>query len=197
VDRFHATVRISGSYDPKLYADIKESHRYKGFSSLQKVAPAMHWVLFSVLERFLLVGPVSKWQAQRDREISIKTFVIDVCTPPNISPGRFGDPQSIDTFDQSFNPRHVLSPTYLYDFIKTNISWLLELNDHSVEFGALLYEHIGRIIMAFDGIEKHTFDLAEELQQVRRLNRSSIDEVEFREWIDKAKQKRRKCGLPI
>jgi hypothetical protein len=140
---------------------------------------------------------VPKWHTKRDREVSIKTFVIDVCTPPNISPGRFGSPQSIDAFDQSFNPRHVLSPTYLYEFIKTNIRWLLEMNNHSAEFGALLYEHIGRIIMAFDGVEKHTFDLAEELQQVRSSSSSTTHELEFQEWIEKAKQRRCKFGLPI
>lgn len=197
VDRFHATVRISGSYDPKLYADIKDSHRYKGFSMMQRAAPAMHWVLFSVLERFLLVGPVPKWHAQRDRELSIKTFIIDVCTPPNISPGRFGDPQSLDTFDQSFNPKHVLSPSYLYEFIKTNVRWLLEMSHHSSEFGSILYEHIGRIVMAFDGEERYTIDLAEELQDVQFSDGFSGSEAEFVKWKEGAKSKRMNLGLPI
>ena len=197
VDRFHATVRISGSYDPDLYSNLEETHRYKGFSAMSRAAPAMHWVLFSVLERFLLVGPVPKWHAQRDREVSIKTFIIDVCTPPSISPGRFGAPQSADTFDQSFNPNHVLSPTYLYEFIKANVRWLLDMGQHSSEFGAILYEHIGRVTMAFDGLEKHTFDLAEELKRLRFRDGFSGNELEFQKWREGAKLKRCRLGLPI
>ena len=197
VDRFHATVRISGTYRPEMYADIEESHQYKGFGTMQRAAPAMHWVLFSVLERFLLVGPVPRWHAQRDREVSIKTFIIDICTPPSISPGRFGSPQSVDTFSESFNPNHVLSPTYLYEFIKSNVRWLLDMSHHSSEFGAILYEHIGRIVMAFDGVEKHSFDLAEELNGLRYDGSLSGSEEDFDKWKCEAKNKRCKYGLPI
>ena len=71
------------------------------------------------------------------------------------------------------------------------------MSHHSAEFGAILYEHVGRIIMAFDGEEKHVLDLAEELQEIEPPDEFSASEIGFIEWRKLAKKQRLKLGLPI
>jgi hypothetical protein len=180
-----------------LYAEAEDTHAFKGFRiSGTVMRPAMEWILFSVLERFLLVGPIAQCGAGFSaKKLTIKNFIIDVFTPTNMSSDRFGEPQSVHPDDYSFNPKHVLSPHYLFEFIKSNMRWLLDMNSDSCDYGALLYDHIGSIVLAFDGIKRSVFDLDEALRLIDATRAFGANQSHFETWRERTLATRQDLGL--
>ena len=184
IDTVNVTFRIAGFWKPKF---AYGGGRYKGFRGGDGAGPAIAWEIYSILERFFKVGPTGKRQNEKeDRNISVRTLIIDVQTPPGISETRFGPPRSASPSTRHRDAESVLDPLYLAGFIIQEIHLLLEMNSHTAEYGAILYEHLDTIIVEQDGVGVSEHDIARQ-----------FDALYSDDWKREAREKRVTRGLKV
>lgn len=191
-------------------SEIKEGGpNYKGFRMGDGAGPAIAWVIYGLLELFLLHGPSfgkpsSYNPGAQNPDYIINSLVINIKTPPGIDPSRFGKPLTgyssrrrtgvVDT------QGHVLEPKYLLDFIRNEISSLLCMSYHTAEYGDILYKHIGKIIIELDGETEIIQNLSKILKELKPnfddASTSQKPRVQaFHDWKARAMARRSRLGL--
>lgn len=212
----NTTFRISGSYDKKKerarkqednnglsQCPYKQFGRYKGFRIGNGAGPAITWQIYSVLERFIRVGPTGN-RVGRDehRHITIETLEINVETPPNIDKSRFGPPRSGGYRAVGHEERDVLDPEYLAEFILVNLKSLLAVGESRISnewlsYGRILFEHVDHVVVKLDGQVMENLDIAEQLRMIC----GSEESQESQEWLkgyqEKTWSKRKQRGLKV
>ena len=175
----------------------------KGFYGGRGGPCSKKWPMYSILERFLRVGPRGPQKHEHDHYISIKTLEIDVRTPnvplellaPKDMPflTRLRSESGID---------YVLHPECVFDLIASGIDFLLSMRYHHTIFGELLYERIGSIKLMLDGEVRFERDLSKELMSVQF--KDAVGNVPpgpcpepFKQWKRKAYNMRIQLGLPV
>jgi len=211
LDKVNVTFRISGSYDrnkerpragnkddvpPGLYAQYG---RYKGFRGGAGAGPAIGWQIYSILERFIKAGPGGELENKDEhRHIVVKTLDINIETPPDVDPARFGPPKSGYGGRQSHREMHVLDPAYLTAFVAGDISGLLRSGHHEwFRYGMILYEHVDSIVIRKDGEEMSRLDVAERLRDVGGFQERHISAQMLAEYKEGTWEKRRERGLRV
>lgn len=141
-----------------------------------------------------------------DSRISIKNLDIEVLSP-DVSPEKlaydneFPDNRYKRRVD-SFKGGLIVHPKMLMKLLRQFLGYLLGMSYHQAEYGAILYERIGKIRMILDGEVLQEFDLAERLRgclftdsfgNVSRANRDST----FKMWKANAYRTRIELGLPV
>ena len=195
VDCVRATFRIAGS----AAAPTFEGH-YEGFRGGDGGGPALAWVVYGLLERFLRVGPAlgPRADVREDRNLSIRRLVIDVETPPGVDTARFG-PAVTSSIRRPKNTNwaeHLLDPQYLFEFVVDQMRMLLAMSYHSAGYGGLLYEHVGEIVITKDGADEGCFraDLTAVLARLTYNESFSRDPVRFDNWYRRTRERRAELG---
>ncbi|CAO2647300.1 Nn.00g082220.m01.CDS01 [Neocucurbitaria sp. VM-36] len=211
LEEVNATFRISGSYneknelprrkktedDPPLGLYVRFG-RYKGFRGGDGAGPAVGWQIYSILERFIRVGPTRICtEVDAHRHIVIRTLNINIETPPDVDVARFCHPRSglggWYRNTERDNDKDTLDPDYLASFIIGNISGLLSGVHHEwFEYGQILYEHVDEVVILKDGEKLETFDVANMLQAVvgqeKYLTQQRLDT--YREFAWRVREER-------
>jgi hypothetical protein len=205
VETLTCTFRIAGS------AELGTGYRgYRGFRGGDGAGPAMAWVIYCLLELFILHGPSFGYgrdiSSSSDQGYSIRTLVINVETPPGIDPSRFGPPLTSHSFGrrrrEGETQPNVVDPKYLVKFIQTEIQGLLCMGYHTAEYGDILHENIGSIVIKLDGETHFNQDLWEVLKDLSPTydgaTFSKHQRVKgFQDWKPRAIAKRSRRGLNI
>jgi hypothetical protein len=201
-----ATFRIAGDFHLKESRSRKYS--YRGFRGGDGGPNAIVWAFYNVLHRFLVLGPVGKYNGEgqdnrQDREIIIDHLEIEVLTPPHIDPKRFKPPRTRRRYEESEpgfekpTVNDVLSPDYLADFICNQIGYLLGLSYHTLSYGDILYERIGSIRILQDSVEKRHWELGDRLSKLTFSDPGSSREPLFAALMTRIPEVRRKNGLSV
>lgn len=241
LDKVTATFRISGSYirdlvrrsrkrKVKIDEDIQSEEeparqgeqdrspadnelrkRWKGFRIGNGAGPAMGWQIYSILERFLELGPQSDAQHQRathDKRkdhkhypMAIKTLEINIETPSGIDPARFSPPAGRRReLDTDFVDT-VLDPQYLFRFVRGDILTLLRGQSHEwFHYGKVLFEHVDYVVFKLDGeFDEQQWgrvcDVAKELKAAGGFQERYFSQDQLREYKEEAWRIRKERGL--
>ncbi|RDW85959.1 hypothetical protein BP5796_04284 [Coleophoma crateriformis] len=157
-DTLTCNFRIAGSCEGPVQG-------YSRFGGGDGAGP-ISWIIYSLFERFIYYGP---WWTAAGREAEHKLFImrqleVNIMTPPGLLPESSGPPQSSGNPHRGKNKdATVLSPMYLFDFIRQYFWTLLNMQNNWANYGHLLYENIGRIVFKLDGEVKSDIDMAEVL----------------------------------
>jgi hypothetical protein len=207
LDAVNVNFRISGSWNAskgsrrkrkdddlatKPYARYPD---YKGFRIGCGAGPAMGWQMYSILERFIKVGPVGETgDTDAHRHVSVKTLNINVETPQDVDPWRFAPPTTSSSRRDDGGAETVLSPTYLAEFVARNMADLLRDGDAEwFSYGKILYEHVDEIVITRDGKPVRTLDVAERLKDVggfqeRFVTKENLEEYKRLTWEERGKR---------
>jgi hypothetical protein len=214
VEQINATFRISGCFDKtKNRRTGKDGEsppgpyhrfgRYKGFKGGDGAGPAFGWQIYSILERFLRVGPLGEISGENseheDRLINVKTIDINIETPLDVDPARFGYPRSggygIRDGDVSDS---VLSPVILAGFVKSDMTALLRGRDHEwFMYGQVLFEHVDTVVVRLDGQELARLDVAECFEHAEGFKEHYISKIALEEYKALVWELRKERGLKV
>ncbi|KAF2125529.1 GMC oxidoreductase [Dothidotthia symphoricarpi CBS 119687] len=203
IDVLNATFRISGNFTTMggrrghAYSQLGV---YNGWRVGDGGPPAMTWQIYSLLGRFIRVGPTGERATDKEhKHVIVKTLCIDVKSPPSVDPSRFGKPKSGRGCNWDEEPEHVLDPQYLVDFLVEQIDWLLS-GDHGHEwfsYGMILYEHVDEIIVSQDNKHMRTWDVATHLKHVDGFDERYFSAERVKEYKRKTWQWRKARGLRV
>ncbi|RDW74856.1 hypothetical protein BP6252_05998 [Coleophoma cylindrospora] len=178
---------------------------YSGFGGGDGAGP-ISWIIYSLFERLIYYGPWWKATGKEDEQkrFIIRQLEVNIMTPPGIQPESFGPPQSSGNPHRGKNKTAmVLSPMYLFDFIRQYIWILLNMQNNWANYGHLLYENVGRIVFKLDGEVKSDVDVAEVLHKLNNtcpddasLSRRQLAEA-FQDWKPRVMAKRKSLGLSV
>lgn len=174
--------------------------RYKGFRGGDGAGPAIGWQIYSLLERFIRIGPLGAVPDDMEdahMHVCVKTINIDVQTPPNIDPSFFRPPNLSMSRrrmrDESTWKNHVLDPAYLANFIASEIEHLLTSRDPEwFSYGKVLFEHVDYVRVSSDGgTAMKEFDVAQCLKDAgpfpeRKLSKERLEEYKKEVWKERA-----------
>ena len=141
--------------------------------------PGIVWAFYALLERFLQRGasyasPGADLDEENrnrlkkkhlvNKDVTIDTLTINFSTPEDPScvksvPELYRHPSLAGTGEGT-----AVSPKYLANFVAGFVRSLLVMGYHSAQFGAILHERIGRIVILVDGKLEREFNLGAELQ---------------------------------
>jgi hypothetical protein len=212
LDNVNVNFRISGSFDTskervrkqKKNDDIPEKPYarypdYKGFRIGCGAGPAMGWQIYSILERFIKVGPVGECsEKQCHRHMTVKTLNINVETPRDVDPTLFRSPRISGFSRDESDEGSVLDPSYLADFIANDINALLSGRDPDwFPYGKILYEHVDTVVISLDGKELQRFGVATRLMLVEGFDERYISNEVLAEYKKATWEKRRERGLKV
>lgn len=218
LDEVHVTLRIFGHC---ISAEgLRKSARNGDAGFL--------WCFYALLERFLVHGPVGMKRNHQDettnqnqqkkkkheRKFYIKTLVLDIksCAeeeypfpPPEITWDDYRKYRRPRGRKFTYEPdlsEFALRPEWLAQMLYPHIFWLLRLRYHTLYYGGILYEHIGKIRLLVEGKLKGEYDLAELLAPMKFDCGTSTSSRETRReyfWRLKkrALEKRMKEGLTV
>lgn len=200
VDRLNVTFRIAGRYNhQEMY---KEYGHYKGFMCGDGAGPALSWHIFSLLERFFMVGPTGECGKKTEgRNVTLKTLDINVETPSDVDPSRFMPPKSgghrrrQSEDDEPVDP--VLDPKYFTEFVTSDVRWMLTMDYHAADYGKIFYEYMDRIIVRRDGEVEMEWDLAEHFRDVKFTDSFRRNQEQFDHWKRQTTKKRMAWGLRV
>ncbi|KAL2075374.1 hypothetical protein VTL71DRAFT_317 [Oculimacula yallundae] len=142
VEEVHATFRIHGA----------SPTRSNGFRGGDGGPPLITWSFFNLLERFLLVGPMSKQHKCHDRHIKIRHLILDFRTPdvpaemlaPDIGQNKLAVLRRRSGINYIRHPKSVL------DFVGGFLGWLSGTRERGIV--SVCYERVGRITLTLDGV---------------------------------------------
>jgi hypothetical protein len=220
LDKLTATFRISGCYDPRKEKPYKSSDydpsvcvyakygNYKGFRGGCGAGPAMDWQTYSILERFIIAGPVGQVDENHaHRHMSIKDLVINVETPPDVDETQLGEPRSTNHANPDDDVLTGLDPAYLVSAINQKMDSLLRSSDIEwFSYGKILFEHVDTISIQLHGKEIDVLDVAQILRDVGGFDVSRDSEKEawekicplgLEEWKRVTWEERGKRGLKV
>ncbi|KAF2120124.1 hypothetical protein BDV96DRAFT_641977 [Lophiotrema nucula] len=161
------------------------------------------WLLYSLLERFLHVGPVSRRMNNTKRNISIGTLELD-----------FVDPEELDLLaDEQYKSNWVAErrahnsgigvtrPAWICKLVEHQLLQLLHLSMYEIPFGTIMYERIGDFVLKVNGTMQRKFHLGKMLGEMtynRYLGQSPL-RAKVAKWIEwkldtVEKRKRRNLG---
>ena len=140
VDNLAATVRIFGS--PKSLGQ-------SGFRGGDGGPPQIVWCFYSLMERFLIHGPVGKRiSGSQDKNITIKVLTLNIVTPldSNMWPtdieqchhGYFRNRRNSVHRAASDQSSFLIRPEWLANFLVGFISSLLRMGYHTAPYGMIL-----------------------------------------------------------
>lgn len=196
VDKVHATFRTFGT-GKKKHSDFQI-----GCGS----PPNIVWCLYSLLERFLRVGPKGTQAKEHDEFVSIKLLELDVRTP-NVPPEMIA-PKDVVRIDLLEDLRkktgidYVMHSDYIANFIRSEINSLLYMGYHTAQFGGILFERVGTVRLVLDGEVLDEWDLAKLLGTVcfhdsfENFPRERRPDI-FKKWKASAYKTRVQLGLPV
>ena len=189
------TFRIAGVHQKKKEYPYGP---YKGFQIGDGAGPAMQWQIYAVLERFIRAGFSGETECRNThKHITAKRINIDIQTPPDVSPERFGRPANgYPRRRRKEEPKTVLDPDYLAGFVRGNLGGLMVgLNYEWFNYGQILYEHLDEIVLCKDGVEIERWDVAERLKNV--VPESHLSREKLAEYKEEAWALRRARGLKV
>lgn len=211
----NVTFRISGNFDAKKEKGYEDPSTgkyiegpyekwggWKGFRIGDGAGPAILWQFYSILERFIRVGPVHEQSAScKDKHITIKQLNINVESPPGVSPDRLGPPRTRHYRRRELSlQRDVLDPEILARTIGSDacIGGLLNGNNHEwFHYGKILFEHVDDILVMRDGHKVDSFDVARKLQVVDDLGERYVTPQQLAEYKAFAWRVRKERGLRV
>lgn len=168
----------------------------------------MAWYFYSLLERFLVRGPVgprkpvSRRPADADIDSCIKTLDIDVLTPTHVPRNQLA-PADVPTIlhlarlRKKSGANFVMNPEYVAKFLAGMIETLLGMSCYTAGYGLLFYERLGVIRLMLDGEVRYQWDLADRLARLQ-FDEYTLRKCEFyRTWRKKAYKTRQRLGLPV
>ncbi|KAF2204301.1 hypothetical protein GQ43DRAFT_438029 [Delitschia confertaspora ATCC 74209] len=177
-------------------------YRLSNFAAGCGGGPTMSWQLYSILERFFMVGPTGEGSdGMKDRNVVIESLRVNVETPPNVAPEAFGPPirkrKREESAEKGASPQdlHILDPAYLTSFIKSNLEMLLRMSYHTAEYGCILYEHLDELVLTRDAVEEVRWDIAEMFRDLTFIDAFRRDREIFDDWKKRTSEKRKVRGL--
>jgi hypothetical protein len=196
VDKVNVTFRIAG-----IYAGREKYDSYGFYVGSNGSGPAMSWNIYSILERFFRVGPTGKRQEEEEhKQVTIRTLDINVEIPDNADRSHFNAPQTGN------NGRHrdnesaiepVLDPTYLAQFIMTNIRWMIFMGDSAEGYGKIFHEHLDEVIVRKGGEEMARWDIAGVFKDLTAKDWYRHERETIEQWKARTAEKRRERGLRV
>jgi len=199
VDKVNVTFRIAGSYGGR--GKYKGYSFYVGFQGADGAGPAISWHIYSIIERFFKVGPAGKRQdAEEHKHVTIKTLDINVEIPDNVDPSRFNAPQTGHygrRRDNESAGEPVLDPTYLAQFVITNIRWMIHMGDSAEGYGKIFHEHLDEVIVRKGGEEMARWEIARVFRDLTAKDWYRHESETIEQWKAQTAEKRRERGLRV
>lgn len=172
VDEVNVQLRIAGSHPNNLeeYREVNIGTR-SSFAGGDGGPPLIVWQFYSVLDRFLRVGPTGECQSkQKHRDVVLKTLDINVQTPPNIDPSHFVQPGSRRRRSASKDRFSVVDPDYLAHFLTNYIKILLRMDHHTAPYGAIFYNFMNEVVIRRDGEVVERMNIASRIPELAYNN---------------------------
>lgn len=180
----------------------------------------MAWSFFSLLERFLRLGPVAPGHPHgpesrmksTDRGLSIRNLELDV-RPPGRIPARYKLAAPDQRLVRPGTPRRdrrgeknlIMHPQEVAEFLCDMIQALTDMSYYTAAHGAVLFERVGRIQVRVDGQPPREWCLAEILADFpadhpppasyQTLRNPKL--AHFPTWREHAWSRRARFGLPV
>ncbi|KAH7071282.1 hypothetical protein BKA63DRAFT_70254 [Paraphoma chrysanthemicola] len=205
-EKVNVTYRISGAYDENNEGRLEDNvftrgpyhkyGRYKGFKGGDGAGPALSWQIYSILERFIRVGPRGETRDEHaHHHITVKTIDVNIETPTEVDPALFGLPWKLSS-SQRRNLGSVMSPSYLARFVASNMEELLGPGNHEwFRYGAVLFEHVDRVVVRLDGKILLEKDVAKCLKDAGGFVEKHLSKEELAEYKRETWKVRRERGL--
>ncbi|KAJ6520298.1 hypothetical protein C8R45DRAFT_954685 [Mycena sanguinolenta] len=220
-DLVHAQFRVVGLPDAPVFAPERPTLNPRSiWSAYDGNMPAVDWMFFDLLHRFLKAGPRLSQPEQVDRHITVQRLEINVLSPADRSllPEPTKGVQRFWNLARHPNIRRRLSrtdaemenlrrtqmrPEWLCDWIAENIRRLTEMDYKTMDYGGIFYERIGEIVVLLDGEEKAAFKLGKMLSELPReadpwgFTIRETRKVRFGKWKERTIKERLEAGLPV
>ncbi|KAF2120105.1 hypothetical protein BDV96DRAFT_641960 [Lophiotrema nucula] len=176
--------------------------------------PPFVWMFYSLLERFLSVGPVGRLTDWSDRGgISVGTLELDFVDPrpediPMLPPMEEGTGWMTDWRRRGHHVirgadvKYVLHPECLCSVLGNEVRALLSMGYHMASFGSILYRSIGHISLKVNGVDRKRFDLGSMLAK-QRFNNDFGELLSHKRaehwvtWMKRTMELRRARGLEV
>ncbi|KAH7079507.1 hypothetical protein FB567DRAFT_595504 [Paraphoma chrysanthemicola] len=215
-EKVNVTYRISGAYDvaneSRLVNDVEGPYekygQHKGFKWGGGTGIAIRWQIYSILERFVRVGPRGETNDEHaHHHITVKTININVETPAGVDLALFDLPMKFP-FSTQRNPETVLSPVYLARFVAWNIEEVLQTTGYPegllpaghhewFRYGAVFFEHVDCVVVRLDGKVLMERDVAECLKNAGGFKEKHLSKQDLAEYKRETWKVRRERGLRV
>ena len=216
VDNIYATVRPIGTYLPQPKSRLP----WPAFHCKDGCPSAITWGFYSLLARFLDIGPMPPQEvaASRSRLITIGMLEIDVQSPqdlpqgaslcpPNLLPDQVVSHVRRQAAAAGDSPQatYMVHPEAIATYLQGILHSLLGMYNHTAPYGALLHERIGTIRVRFDGALQEQWDVAAVLAslppngdfQKKGMFQPYLGPPRGPTWRDRTWALRHHLGLPV
>lgn len=193
-EKVRASFRIFG---------INEESR-GGFNGGAGGPPLITWSFYSLLARYLSLGPIGYPIKEAETGISIELLELNVWTPNGpLAPVEemydpFGD--RIRQLRSSTSIEYLMPSSWLVEYMHHHIQRLLAMSPGTTPYGGVLFERIGRIRILLDDKLCHEWNLAEELRNAKGNDyfvwfEGQKSRFKFKKWKENAYKMRTELGL--
>ncbi|PVH79979.1 hypothetical protein DL98DRAFT_209553 [Cadophora sp. DSE1049] len=146
VEEVRATFRIMGAAEG----------RRCGYGGGDGGPPLIVWSFFNLLERFLLVGPVSRQEKPHDKHVKIRHLILDILTPdvpkeliaPDVNQNR------LRMLRKRSGIKYIKNPGSVLTFIMGCLGYLSGSSGER-DIVAVPYERVGKVTLMLDGVMVH------------------------------------------
>ena len=215
IDRLEATFQSLGAYQrPVKDLNLKGGPRRRDIWKRSSGRAPLHVrPFYSLLERFLKFGPVGPTSLEIETPGSIDCLELNYVDPEDTS---LLPPKAANSDEErecslrlhmyrrgevDTNKIQVLRPEWLEKTLSRHLYMLLRMDEHYSPYGAVLYEHIGRIVIKVNGDIVRELDLGEMLGAHRFQDEANWYDGDrlrrMNEWRDATLVVRAERGLKV
>ncbi|KAJ7269271.1 hypothetical protein B0H12DRAFT_1067595 [Mycena haematopus] len=146
--------------------------------------PAVKWMFFDLLQRFLKAGPWLSQSRKVDRHITVQRLEINVLSPKDTS--LLSPENALQSWRRARTHRRL---TQGNDPIPTEVE--------TRAYGGIFYERIGEIAMLLDGKEKTVFKLGDMLAELPMEYPGGFSSQEARQRVIARRQWEKELGVAV